>query len=1167
MKKAWRKNIAFLLVIAMMLTIMPMTVFAEGEEDGVEANAGTAMLYGSDGEVLESLSSAEEAQAVIAKWETKAQATTVYVSWNVGDNDKQEVEYTEDAYISSQNIVVTEEMGTVIATFSTENGTELAVASCNVVKAEEPERENVAQIGEMQYETLDKAIAAAEDGDTIELLADCTTEGLNINKNLTIDGLGNNITFNEYGIYTSQNKLIFMNCVMNMQVSNNPNKSGATANLISNADITFDNVKLNLSSDGENAGSGIYLYQESNLYIKNGSKINISGFNLSLNEDNSGIFADNSEYDGMPNRNIVIDNSVVSITDCGWHGMTINPIDLTVRNGSLLSLEKNGNGKYGGGLGCYSGKLIVENGSTVNADNNSGSSWGIFVEDLYVDGTSTLSACNNVGTGLTVGGEGIIQKGATVRLNENNNMGLWVYSGKDWYGDITIEDGADVEICYNKDGGIYNTNKLTMNAGKVMYNTTTASGGGIYNRSGAIATIAENVSLYNNHADKCGDDIYNVNGATITFGVTGEGWALDGEPDCTDDIDGWYDDSADNRWEAHDEQNNHIIKVATGTIETKKALKAAHGKNYEAGEINPVDWEKSKSKTATNLDANLESKVTLSLPSASYKGNLDVAFVLDGSTSADEKDLAAQAANLLDELSKIENLNVKASLTIFGGSQSILEDTGLLDISDTETLQELKAKLTDPSYDKMDGRSGSNLQAGVEAARTHLNNDKTVDSADKYMIILSDGAARMWYENGQAMSQTYLPDEKIFWNSNEDFIKRYNIEGVALRTFSEVWTAGQSGVAIDAYGMSEAEKDAATADNPKVASWNIVATDSDYYTTYEVATYYAATSIVKAADEANVILVSYPYHTGTNYGTYTESFKSWLAENKVVTRYDNTDMDETQIFSAVKDELIYLVDAGSKVVDVIGYDDTYNNGMGYHFDFLNDIAKLNLTVDGANLDAVQLSTNSNETVYGFGGEKASKDGKTYPYVLHYYPKGTSEEADEHFVWEINVPVKVNEPVQLTYSVKLTDPTSTAGTYTDLETNKIATLYPVDSNGNEGKTEEFEKPTVAYTVTGSTPEIPSGGGGDSYDGPYSDDPSVEIPDTDVPLTEPEVPPVVIEDPDVPLVDVPGEPVVEIEEPEVPLGDAPKTGDTAPMVAFAGLMAAAVVGLIITRRKFN
>ena len=95
--------------------------------------------------------------------------------------------------------------------------------------------------------------------------------------------------------------------------------------------------------------------------------------------------------------------------------------------------------------------------------------------------------------------------------------------------------------------------------------------------------------------------------------------------------------------------------------------------DYEVLEtITPTvpEWEKSKSKTATNLDNNFESKVTLSLPSASYKGNLDVAFVLDGSTSTKKKDLAVQAANLLDELSEMKNLNVKASLTIFGGSKT-----------------------------------------------------------------------------------------------------------------------------------------------------------------------------------------------------------------------------------------------------------------------------------------------------------------------------------------------------------------------------------------------------------------------------------------------------------------------------------------------------------------
>ena len=43
--------------------------------------------------------------------------------------------------------------------------------------------------------------------------------------------------------------------------------------------------------------------------------------------------------------------------------------------------------------------------------------------------------------------------------------------------------------------------------------------------------------------------------------------------------------------------------------------------------------------------------------------------------------------------------------------------------------------------------------------------------------------------------------------------------------------------------------------------------------------------------------------------------------------------------------------------------------------------------------------------------------------------------------------------------------------------------------------------------------------------------------------------------------------ELEDPEVPLGDAPATGDSANAVPFMALLAAAIGGLAITRRKFN
>lgn len=44
----------------------------------------------------------------------------------------------------------------------------------------------VARINGETYATLDAAIEAATDGATIELLADCTTAGLDLHKSLTI---------------------------------------------------------------------------------------------------------------------------------------------------------------------------------------------------------------------------------------------------------------------------------------------------------------------------------------------------------------------------------------------------------------------------------------------------------------------------------------------------------------------------------------------------------------------------------------------------------------------------------------------------------------------------------------------------------------------------------------------------------------------------------------------------------------------------------------------------------------------------------------------------------------------------------------------------------------------------------------------------------------------
>lgn len=562
------------------------------------------------------------------------------------------------------------------------------------------------------YSTLDDAITAATDGDQIDLLKDIEWyTGLEFHsKNLTISG-GNTytLTLNQNGMYASHSDITFKDLTLNIYAHTHTHEGGAggTANLISNSNLRLNNVNFTLIPDGS-CGSGIYLYQKSNLYL-DGSYAVIRGVS---NYRASGIYADDSEFKGQPNREIKINNSYLEITGCAHAAMTIEPIDITLSSSNVVVMD---NGKsdpdgYGFGIGCYGGKLTMES-STLTATGNTGAWYGyaVFVDGLDVDSGSTLDIRDNGGSGLGVGGIGVIQGGSQVICDGNGTNdpgygsgGLYVYAGAD----LTIESGANVSVCqnkglaaivnscklhiqnganvsvdnnaklgiynsydsyltiesganvtanhngahgiynqvmgdlkqgafliesganvtanyntvsgivncnlftvekganlqveYNSNCGIQNDEHATLNllAGSVRYNHAGSVGGGLVNSGTAI--LSDDVELYNNHARLSGDDIYNADGATITFSDTGKGWTLDGDPDCYDFITGWYDDYETTRWNAHgDEADLHMVLVApvasyTGPL----SLKAAHGSTGSltvcketVGELLPSDYD------------------------------------------------------------------------------------------------------------------------------------------------------------------------------------------------------------------------------------------------------------------------------------------------------------------------------------------------------------------------------------------------------------------------------------------------------------------------------------------------------------------------------------------------------------------------------------------------
>lgn len=207
----------------------------------------------------------------------------------------------------------------------------------------------------------------------------------------------------------------------------------------------------------------------------------------------------------------------------------------------------------------------MTNNSTLTATNNGYS--GIWTRVLNVDSSCSLIANSN----------------GTKAFSATTNAGIF-FQGNGTY-TSTIEKGAKVEIKNNAGSGIYtkqNIGNLTILAGEITNNGTgsvneskigASLGGGIYNVGTLI--IGEDVNIYNNHAEIAGDDIYNNEKSIIEFKDVKDDWILD---DCNDKINNWYDDSENNRWNAHadKEEELHVDAVKSGKYETGFSIKAAH---------------------------------------------------------------------------------------------------------------------------------------------------------------------------------------------------------------------------------------------------------------------------------------------------------------------------------------------------------------------------------------------------------------------------------------------------------------------------------------------------------------------------------------------------------------------------------------------------------------
>ena len=510
----------------------------------------------------------------------------------------------------------------------------------------------------------------------------------------------------------------------------------------------------------------------------------------------------------------------------------------------------------------------------------------------------------------------------------------------------------------------------------------------------------------------------------------------------------------------------------------------------------------------------------------------------------------AAATAMCDELASKTNANVNIGIVTFDKEARNLTN-GLVSIEEAKNaINNIKAS------------EDTNMMAGLIAGKAMLD---AGTATDKYLVIMSDGIPIYWVENGETISKTLIRYKQDKVTEIDRLPAGSEPEGSAPEDFDSMLSIKQL--------LNITDWDTDSNEWKQVSDTGENINPDCKYTNIQKATYKTAQYMIdNIFGQYKIKMVAFgtdKYENNVVY-KYGENLCDWIGDQDGVSyykvskpNYGGEAGDLVEAFTDIANEMIYLVDAGSQVVDEIGFG-TYEDGTEYDFDFVNEISKLELTVGGKALDKVQID----DYTYGFGPDSTLP--KDYQFIVTYYPNGlTRSVAGELFVWDIYVPITIDDKVQLTYSVKLNDPRTDDGEYgiydpdgsanrNGLYTNNAAVLYPVDSNGNNGEPEAFDKPTVSYTVgsndhPGTDPTPDPDPTPDRPSRPNRDDDDWE-PLPNAPVKE-----------DKPAAQTPAQQETETPTAQQPDKYNPETGDTTAVFGVMALAAVSLGGIALLGRK--
>ena len=453
-------------------------------------------------------------------------------------------------------------------------------------------------------------------------------------------------------------------------------------------------------------------------------------------------------------------------------------------------------------------------------------------------------------------------------------------------------------------------------------------------------------------------------------------------------------------------------------------------------------------KTATALDENLETKVTLSFPGQREAEPADVVFVLDKSGASAQTDIFKQAKAFLEEINqkaKADGLNIKVGVVLFnkvGNIQQPLTDvvTGYDDI-----LTAMNSSV----------RHGTNMDAGLLAAKSILDKDTAVKAENKHVILISDGATYLYckggdftkpytrsfgsVEGGRNMMGGIWEWESREYHTNNAWKKFSDGSNFIFSQAKE--SSEKLGQYLDYYRdqYENSEKNWAqydyeyTDDAANNGTTNPIPVDVTAPCNIDVAFW--------STDDTFQSMVNAGYDMNVYYKNEADFDGSYFL--KYLTRKSNNGKLDTD-FAEIKAKLVDKIAAGSTVEDFIGAD----------FDFVNDPAKISLTANDEKLSPEKI----NAMTYGFG----KKNDGTYRFTLKYQAG-----ENEKLTLTLNEAAAPSRPVVLEYNELLVNKPTEPGTHT-LKVNESAVLHPIDGNGVAGEAYEFPVPTVDYTVAKPDP---------------------------------------------------------------------------------------------------